>query len=101
MSMRITITKNIVERDDALTLSSDYVAAVEGNYDILFDKVLPEFEKLRKGQQVLTYIDGVFVKAKVSSINHNSPLAIDGPIVRVSNGEYSWRVDGDKYAIPI
>jgi hypothetical protein len=80
-------------------LAPDYVAYVEGNYDKLFNSVMPKFEKLRVAQKVVTYSDGVYVIAKVASIREWHPEA-DGPMVRVSNGEYSWRVDGNRYAYP-
>lgn len=95
------LTKNIISRDDALKISPDYVKAVEGDFDALANKVMPAFENLKCGQLVLTYSNGQFVKAKVSSINNNDPRAEDSPIVRVSNDGYSWRVDGDCYAWPL
>jgi len=94
------ITKNIISREEAEAISSDYVSFVEGDFDA-YDKVNEEFEKLKRGQTVITYDEGKFIKAKVSSIDQYSIRAIDGPVVRVSNGEYSWRVDGNKYAYPI
>ena len=94
------LTKNIISRDEALALVADYVAFVEGDFD-KFDVVDAAFSQLRRGQQVISYFDGHFVKAKVTSVNHNDLRAIDGPVVRVSNGEYSWRVDGDRYAFPV
>jgi hypothetical protein len=94
------ITKNIISEEEAKKLSPDYVQFITGKDDT-WDKIIPYFDKLKKGQSVITFIDGVFVRAKVSSINHNDFRAVDGPLVRVSNGEYSWRVDGDKYAFPI
>jgi len=94
------ITKGIISRDEALKISQDYVAFVEGDFDA-WDKVYAVFGKLKRNQPVLTFTNGSFVKAKISSINHNDMRAIDGPIVRVSNGEFSWRVDGDRYAVPL
>lgn len=93
------LTKGIISRAEALAVSKDYVAFVEGDFD-KFETVNSAFESLRRGQRVITYVDGQFVRAKVSSINHNDFRAIDGPVVRVSNGECSWRVDGDHYAYP-
>ncbi len=52
---------------------------------------------IKVGQSAITFTHGQFVRVKISSVkqaHHES----DGPVVRVSNGEYSWRVDGDKYA---
>jgi hypothetical protein len=91
----------VMSRSEAIELAPDYVKAVDGDHHALFNKVLPVFEKLKRGQIVVTHVDGVFVKAKVTSMNSNDYRAIDGPIVRVGNGEYTWRVDGDGYAYPI
>ncbi len=33
-------------------------------------------------------------------VNAGTPQ-VDGPVVRVSNGEISWRVDGNHYAWPL
>jgi hypothetical protein len=95
------LTKGIISRDEAFALSPDYVKYIEGDWDSLFKKVLPLFEKLRQRQVVITFVEGVYVKCKVSSINYNTYQAVDGPVVRVGNGEYTWRVDGDRYAYPI
>lgn len=92
--------KNTVSRDDALQLAADYVAFVEGDFT-KFETVENKFSTLRKGSDVLTYDDGVFFLAKVTKLDHNSYQAVDGPVVRVSNGEYSWRVDGSYYAWPL
>lgn len=94
------LTKNVISKQEAIQLAPDYVEFVEGNFD-KYEAVEKEFSKLRVGQKVLTYDDGVYVIAKVSKVDHNDPRAVDGPIVRVSNGEYSWRVDGDRYAYPL
>ena len=94
------LTKGLISRDEALKVSQDYVAFVEGNFDA-FDKVDAAFTGLKQKQAVITYVDGQFVRANVTSINSNTYQAIDGPVVRVSNGEYSWRVDGSGYAFPV
>ena len=74
---------------------------MEGNWNILSRIVIPAFEQLKRNQTAITFHDGQYVKVTVSSINSNTPAAIDGPVVRVSNTEASWRVDGDHYAFPI
>ena len=75
---------------------------IKHDFDAL-DKITPAFEKLKRGQKVLSHegISGLFIICKVSSINHNDIRAIDGPIVRVSDGTQSWRVDGNAYAVPV
>jgi len=99
------ITKNIISRDEALKISPDYVEFVEGKikgkrfYDNI-SKVLDICNTMKRGQKAITFIGGKFIKVKVTSVNHNDWRAIDGPIIRVGNGEYTWRVDGDKWAFP-
>lgn len=99
MKLTMKLTKGIISRADALKISKDYVAYAEGNID-KWDTIITPFNALKVGQNVVTFTNGQFVLAKVSSINHKDFRAVDGPVVRVSNGEYSWRVDGDKYAFP-
>ena len=98
------LTKNIISRDEALKLAPDYVAyneaKVGGNYD-LFDKMIKAFESMKRGKACITFHDGQYFKCKVTEFNENDMRADDGPFVRVSNGEYSWRCDGDRYAYPI
>ena len=98
----MNLTKNIITRDEAVAISPDYVAFVEGNFD-LWDKINAQFAAAKRGQKAISAVTGrrgeiVFVKVKISNIATNDPHAEDGPIVRVSNDEFSWRVDGDKYA---
>ena len=100
------ITKNIISRDEALKISADYVTFVEGKIKgkRFFDNistVLDICNKMKRGQKAITFIDGKFVEVKVTFVDHNDWRAIDGPIVRVGNGEYTWRVDGDHWAFPI
>src|ERR1035437_5101859 len=97
------ITKNVITREQALKVSAAYVAFAEGDFS-KFGEINKAFAKLKKGQKVITFTDGQFVEAKVSSINNTCFQAMegeDGPVVRVSNGEYSWRVDGCGYAFPL
>ncbi|MFA5234778.1 MAG: hypothetical protein WC390_10295 [Sulfurimonas sp.] len=95
------ITKDIITREQALAIAPDYVKFSEDLNSSTFNSVMQKFNVLRKGQPAITYVDGQFVKVRVTSINHEDFRAIDGPVVRVGNGEYTWRVDGDGYAYPI
>ena len=104
-----TVSKGVISRDEAMRISPEYVRYVEllyggagcgGGLGAL-GEMLDTFAKLRRGQDVLTYIDGKFVRARVTSVNHNDYRAVDGPIVRVGNGEFTWRVDGSGWAVPI
>jgi hypothetical protein len=95
------ITKNIITRNEALAICPDYVTFVEGDFDKC-SGIHDSFQTAHKGQKGITaFCHGVlpvYVRVVVTSVNHNDPRAIDGPLVRVTNGEASWRVDGDKYA---
>ena len=95
------LIKNRISRDEALKISPDYVAYAEGDFDA-WKPVNAAFEKIKRGQKAITFHDRQFYNVKVTSVNATCLEAMlgDGPVVRVSNGEYSWRVDGDKLAFP-
>jgi len=96
-----TISKGVISRGEAERVSPEYVRfAADRDWDAM-GAVLDAFAGLRRGQDVLTYVDGKFVRARVTSVNHDDPRAVDGPIVRVGNGEFTWRVDGNGFAFPI
>ena len=62
------LTKGIITRDEAMKISADYVTYIEGRlagegkFDIMFDA----FDKLKRGQKAITFIDGQFVEVKVT-----------------------------------
>ena len=106
------LTKNIITREEALKLAPDYVAFVEQHAlsDAILNPFMWDYDKLdghgyathgvKVGQDALTYFDGQFVRVKITSTKQPGHDA-DGPVVRVGNGEYTWRVDGAKYAFII
>jgi len=106
------LTKGVITRDEAFAICPDYVAFVEQHTlnEAILNPFMWDYEKLdghgyptagiKVGQDAITCMDGQFVRVKVTSAKHPQHDA-DGPTVRVSNGEYSWRVDGDKYAFII
>ena len=96
----MNFTKDIMDRKEALALAPDYVAYVEGDYS-KFSEVNEAFSGLKRRQKAITYYDGKFIRVEVTSIDHDSYRAIDGPVVRVGNSEYTWRVDGSGYAWPV
>ena len=103
------LTKNLIDRDEALAIDPSYVAFVEGDHTKT-NHVLDAQLTLKKGQKVLTFHTerytkgfkkvGTFVLAVVSKVSPPAHADADGPVVRVTNGEYSWRVDGCDYAVP-
>ena len=97
------LTKNILPREIVLACAPDYVAFIEekhGSYEA-FDKIFDKFNAMKKGNTCISFHDGQYFKCKVTSVDDECMQAIDGPVIRISNGEYSWRCDGDKYAYPI
>jgi len=103
------LTKGVISRDEAAVLAPDYVKYRDimdstGEYprefDELLDKVFEACNGLKRGQTAITCNDGVYVKVKVTSVTR-SWMNEDGPVVRVGNGEWTWRVDGNEYAWPI
>ena len=104
MPRTVKLTKGLISRDEAFKLAPDYVAWVEGSGEeqwARFDKIIASFEKLKRKQAVITCMKGQYVRCTVSSIDNTSFRAVDGPVVRVGNGEFSWRVDGCDYAYPV
>lgn len=99
----MNITKGIISRAEALAKAPAYVSFLENMMGPSFDTVMEAFEALRVGQSVVTFLrsEKKFVLAKVSSVKPNPHPEADGPIVRVSNGEYTWRVDGSGFAYPV
>ena len=97
------LTKNVITREEAIALAPAYVKFIEDKTVMSesYPLVMAAFEKLKKGQKVVTFSEGIYVRAKVTSINSRSIRDIDGPVVRVGNDEYTWRVDGNHYAYPI
>jgi hypothetical protein len=87
----VKISKNIISQAEASRLAPDYVQwlenpkAAEAWSD--FDKMIAAFAKLKRGQKVVTFVNGVYVIAKVSSVR--SHFDNDGPVIRVSNGEWT------------
>ena len=101
MNVTKNVTKGIIGRAEAERISPEYARfAADGDRGAL-DAVLGPFAGLRRGQRVLTHHGGEFVLARVTSVNGDDWRAVDGPIVRVGNGEFTWRVDGDRYAFPV
>ena len=98
----MNLTKGIISRAEAIKLSPQYVKFVDGDYDG-FNAIFDAFGKLKRNQKCLTYNrrSKQFIIGKITSLNHNDFRAIDGPVVRFGNGEYTWRIDGDGYAVAV
>jgi hypothetical protein len=87
-----TFTKNLLTRDEAFALAPEYV-----NYVV---------NGMKTRQAAVTCYGACGSKTKQYLRVHVTSTKRtwqneDGPVVRVSNGEFSWRVDGCDYAYPI
>lgn len=99
-----------ISREQAIAIDAIYVKWREDRDMDCFDHVQSLQEGLKRGQLVLTEMlrvrenvpnqARVFILAQVSSVKRNCVQAVDGPVIRVTDGEYSWRVDGDTYCVP-
>lgn len=100
MIQRVKQSTDRISRTKAFQIAPDYVKFTEGDFSA-WHTVNEAFEKLRKGQRAITFLDGEYMEVTVTSINHNDIRAVDGPIVRVGNDKGTWRVDGCGYAWPL
>lgn len=103
----MNLTKNLLTRDEAFALAPEYVKYVEGGTSSPdWEKINDGMNGMKRGQACITCHGhlgnkkGQYVRCKVSSTKMTWQNE-DGPVVRVSNGEFSWRVDGCDYAYPI
>jgi hypothetical protein len=95
--MDMNVSDCAISREEALQISPDYVALCEGDFSA-YGKIIDKFNALKRGQKVITYHDGQFINAQVSSVQSNPDG--DGPKIRVATKKFTWRVDGSKYAFP-
>jgi hypothetical protein len=109
---------NLLSRDQAFALAPDLVifTELEGGmsnpkWNELYDKIDSGMQKFKKGQRVLVASDPppkhktaggkMYKVCKVTSVDHNSYQAIDGPVIRVGDDTGTWRIDGAEYAVRI
>ena len=103
---RVKLVKGVITKAEARKLAPDYVKWIEGKVKRggyqweIWDKIWVAFQRLKCGQAAITCHDGVYVKVRVTSIR-SANYEADGPVVRVGNGEWTWRVDGSGYAYPV
>jgi hypothetical protein len=95
------LTKHLLSRAEALKLAPAYVKWIETRKEEWCLQVLGAFEDLRVGQWAVTWDNGTYVLVRVTSRRCCGWMNVDGPVVRVGNGEYTWRVDGSGYAYPV
>jgi len=100
--MKTVTPSNPISRDDAVKLAPQYVRFIEDKTSAeSWHAVDKRFSSVKRGQKALTYIEGTYAIVTISSVNSKDFRAIDGPIVRVRDDRFSWRVDGNGYAWPL
>lgn len=110
---------NLLSRDEAFKLAPDLVlfTELEGGmsnpkWHDLFEKIDSGMAKFKRGNRVLvtstpddpkhkTAGGKQYRICKVTSVDHNSYQAIDGPVIRVGDDTGTWRIDGSEYAVKI
>jgi hypothetical protein len=108
MSCAKTINpKCVISRSEALKLAPDLVRLTECD-DNLFDKVNDAQNSVKRGQKCVVAfknwkqpIKSVYALVKVTSVNSDCFQAIDGPVIRVTDGKMSWRTDGSDFIAPV
>ncbi|MCK9462618.1 MAG: hypothetical protein M0R80_23615 [Proteobacteria bacterium] len=106
-----------ITREQAIEIDGLYVKFREGcgarqtqedsdAYWAAFEHIHSVQNELHQGQLVLTVAldcdrdKPQFIVAQVSSVKRNCIQAVDGPVIRVTDGDMSWRVDGANYCVP-
>ena len=99
--------KCIITRTKAALLVPDLVDYTEGK-DELFDRVNDAQNSVEKGQKVVVAFKNwkeprksTYAIVKVTSVNNDCIQAIDGPVIRVTDGKVSWRTDGADDIYPV
>ena len=101
MSTGMKLSNGVISRQQAIKISKDFVQYHDGDWDC-WESIWEKFQKLKKNQKVLIHHDKQYILGKVSNVDRTSMYAGmgDGLVVRVSNGEYSWRISsGEAYPI--
>jgi len=94
-----------VDRNEAFLIAPELVRYTEGEQD-LYEKIdATMMSGIRKGQKYLCAIGDQlgmrYVVVKVTRVDSECIQAIDGPVIRVSDGLSTFRVDGCYYMVPI
>ena len=99
--------KCIISRDEAFKLAPDLVSFTEGN-EKLFDKVNDAHNGVKRRQKCVVAFKNwekrhasVYALVQVTSVNNHCYQAVDGPVIRITDGKYSWRTDGSDWIAPI
>jgi hypothetical protein len=87
-------------------IAPDYITAFDyedKGSSVAFLRVWEKFNALKRGRLVVTRGRNRkgYIVAKVTSVKYDSWVEPEQPILRVTDGEYSWRVDGDAFAYPL
>ena len=102
MKIKTKLTPQTISREEALKLSPEFVAFTEQGYHYeKFDEFLDKFNALKRGNKVISYLDGKYVIGKVSLVDPRMMGIADSPTIRIASGNMTWRVDGSGFASKI
>jgi predicted Mrr-cat superfamily restriction endonuclease len=109
--------RNIMKVGDKISkakvreIAPDYITAFDyenkestiSESSAAFFRVWDKFNALKRGQLVITKArqGKGYIIAKVTSVKFDNWVEPEQPILRVTDGKYSWRVDGDGFAYPL
>ncbi len=91
----------VISRNKALLLAPDLVAHEEGHRPGLTEKLMEGMEKLKRGQKVVVAINNEYHICKVSSVKNGDWRNEDGAVIRVRDGDETYRIDGCYWAVAI
>ena len=95
-----------IPKEKVCKIAPDYITAFDyknKNSSEAFFRVWDKFNALKRGQLVITKAKNNrgYIIAKVTSVKFDNWIEPEQPVLRVTDGEYSWRVDGDAFAYPL
>jgi len=99
--------KCLISRSVAAMLAPTLVAFIEGQ-NSLFDAVEAAQSSVKPRQKVVLCFknwtkpkESIYAEVKVTSVRSDCIEAVDGPVIRVTDGLTSWRTDGADWIYPI
>ena len=98
----------ILSRDEAFKLAPELVRHTEGEHD-LFDEVNDMMNGMKKKQKALCAVTDYtgnnipthYKVVQVTKVDNDCIQAEDGPVIRVSDGKSTFRIDGCYWVVPI
>lgn len=95
-----------ISKAEVKKLAPDYITAFDYSHpdtSLAFFRMWDKFNVLKRGQLVITKArkGSGYIVAKVESVKYDNYTEPEEPNLRVSDGQFSWRCNGNHYAYPI